>query len=222
MFKHGLLASCEHCRGMENIFVFSEAIKSGNYGYIRNVIGKEWRFFLKNNHTLPVCFTKDEIEPDTLKIMNDLGIKFAPNAQYGDYKRMLEEGHNKLQGQAHHSRLEFIADHVFNFTTYECEYSELFAKKAIEVCDAINDGKTYEYIKEHENRLWYSLMVNMPFFSDKLEWGASIRGAWWSEGPHKFSSCGLFLDGEQLCETMEFTREQWREFVVAVVEFGRA
>ena len=119
--------------------------------------------------------------------------------------------------------LEYLADNVFNFTTYESEYSELFARKALEVCTAISDGKTFEYIKEPENRLWYLLMVNMPFFADKLEWGTSIRGAWWAEPPHKrikFSSCGLFLDGEQLHETMEFTREQWREFIAAVVAFG--
>jgi hypothetical protein len=28
------------------------------------------------------------------------------------------------------------------------------------------------------------------------------------------------LDGEQLHVTMEFTREQWREFIAAVVAFG--
>jgi hypothetical protein len=143
-----------------------------------------------------------------------------------DYRRMLEEGHaetDAFQGQGRTSRLEYLADNVFNFTTYESEYSELFARKALEVCTAISDGKTFEYIKEPENRLWYLLMVNMPFFADKLEWGTSICGAWWAEPPHKkieFSSCGLFLDGEQLHETMEFTRDQWREFIAAVVAFG--
>ncbi len=145
--------------------------------------------------------------------------------QKRDYRRMLDEGHaetNSFSGcQA--TRLEYLGDHIFNFTTYESEYSELFAKKALEVCAAISDSKTFEYIKEPEGRLWYLLMVNMSFFADKLEWGGSIRGAWWSEPPHKkieFSSCGLFLDGVQLHETMEFTRDQWREFIAAVVAFS--
>ena len=143
-----------------------------------------------------------------------------------DYRRMLEEGHAEIdgfQGQGRTSRLEYLADNVFDFTTYEGEYSELFAKKALEVCAAISDGKTFEYIKEPEGRLWYLLMVNMPFFADKLEWGTSIRGAWWDEPPRKkieFSSCGLFLGGKQLHETMKFTRDQWREFIAAVVAFG--
>lgn len=143
-----------------------------------------------------------------------------------DYRRMLEEGHAETdasQGQGRTSRLEYLGDYIFDFTTYESEYSELFAKKALEVCTKISESKTFEYIKEPEGRLWYLLMVNMPFFADKLDWGTSIRGAWWDKPLHKkieFSSCGLFLDGEQLHETMEFTIDQWREFVAAVVEFG--
>ncbi len=146
--------------------------------------------------------------------------------QKRDYRRMLEEGHAEIdafQGQGRTSRLEYLADNVFDFTTYEGEYSELFARKALEVCAAISDSKTLEYIKEPENRLWYLLMVNMPFFADKLEWGTSIRGAWWGEPPHKkieFESCGLFLDGEQLRGPMEFTREQWQELVAAMLDFA--
>lgn len=144
-----------------------------------------------------------------------------------DYRRMLEEGHaetDAFQGNDRTSRLEYLGEYIFDFTTYESEYGELFAKKALEVCAAISEGKTFEYIKEPENRLWYLLMVNMPFFADKLEWGTSIRGAWWGEPPHKkieFSSCGLWLDNEQLHETMEFTREQWGEFIAAVLAFAR-
>jgi hypothetical protein len=143
-----------------------------------------------------------------------------------DYRRMLEEGHaltDEMQSEGRTSRLDYLGDYIFDFTTYESEYSELFARKALEVCAAISDGKTFEYIKVPENRLWYLLMVNMPFFADKLEWGTSIRGAWWGEPPHskiKFDSCGLWLDGKQLYEPMEFTREQWQEFIAAVVEFG--
>ena len=155
---------------------------------------------------------------------SDLGKQTMTKTQ--DYRRMLEEGHaetDTFQGQGRTSRTEYLSDHIFNFTTCEGEYSELFAKKGLEVCAAISDGKTFEYIAEPEGRLWYLLMVNMPFFSDKLEWGTSIRGAWWGEPPSKkigFSSCGLFLDGKQLHEPMEFTLDQWREFIAAVVAYG--
>ena len=141
------------------------------------------------------------------------------------YLRMLNEGfaeEGSFSGET--SRLEYLSEHIFDFTTYESKFSELFAKKALEVCAAISDGKTFEYIANPDGRLWYLLMVNMPFFADKLEWGTSIRGAWWGEPPHskiQFSSCGLFLDGEQLSETMEFTADEWKEFIAAVLEFAR-
>ena len=142
-----------------------------------------------------------------------------------NYRRMLEEGHEATDafiGQGRTSRLVFLSDHIFDFLTYEDEYSELFAKKAIEVCAAISNGKTHDYIKEPEGRLWYLLMVNMPFFANKLTWGSSIRGAWWEPPPNKkITFLGyLVLDGKRLLEQMEFTREEWLEFIGAIVEFG--
>lgn len=111
------------------------------------------------------------------------------------------------------SRLEYLSDYIFNFTTYDGEMAELFARRSLEVRAAISNSTTFDYIKDADQYRWYLVMCNMPFFADKLEWGTSIRGAWWGEPPHRkieFSSCGLFLDGEQLHETMEFTRDQWR------------
>lgn len=144
-----------------------------------------------------------------------------------DYLRMLEEGYAQtyaFQRQGRTSRLEYLGDHIFNFTTDDGEMAELFARKALEVCSAISDRTTFDYIKDAEQYRWYLVMVNMPFFADKIECGTSVRGAWWSEPPHgliEFSSCGLWLDNEQLHETMEFKREQWGEFIAAVLAFGR-
>ena len=94
------------------------------------------------------------------------------------------------------SRLGYLSVHVFDFTTYDSEIDELFAEKALEVCLAITSGKTFEYQKESDdNYRWYLIMCNMPFFVDKLEWGTSIRGAWWDlHGNDHFeiNSCGLY------------------------------
>ena len=143
-----------------------------------------------------------------------------------DYRRMLEEGHaetDAFQRQGKTSRLEYLSDHIFDFTTYDGEMSELFARRALEVCAAISNSTTFDYIKDAEQYRWYLVMCNMPFFADKIEWGTSVRGAWWGEPPHekiKFDSCGLWLDGRQLYEPMEFSRDQWREFIAAVLAFG--
>jgi hypothetical protein len=140
-----------------------------------------------------------------------------------DYCRMLEEGWKESDINGPLGRLEYLADYIFDFTTYDREMAELFASRALEVCAAISGGTTFNYIKDAEQYRWYLVMCNMPFFADKITWGTSVRGAWWSEPPQgkiKFSSCGLWLDGEQLHEPMEFTCDQWREFIAAVLGFG--
>ena len=76
-----------------------------------------------------------------------------------------------------------------------------------------------------KNQRWPSglLMYNMPFFRYKLDWGTSIRAAFWSAGPNEnieLRSCGLWLDGKQFRETMEFTDAQWHEFIAAVLAFA--
>lgn len=142
-----------------------------------------------------------------------------------NYLKLLENSYNKvsevLEGNAPESRLEYLSDYIFQFTTYDGEMSELFAAKAIEVCEAINNRTTFEYIKEPNNYRWYLLMCNMPFFADKLDWGTSIRGAWWYsdiDKPIDLHSWGLWLDEQT--ELAEFTAEEWKEFIEAIIEFA--
>jgi len=139
-----------------------------------------------------------------------------------DYLKFLEhsfEVENEVSECRPNSRLEYLADHIFNFTTYDSEMSELFAGKAVEVCAAITDGKTFEYIEDHENYKWYLLMCNMPFFSEKLEWGSSIRGAWWNQ-KITFQSLGLWKGDEQVTEVMDFSETEWKLFVDSILEFA--
>jgi hypothetical protein len=117
------------------------------------------------------------------------------------------------------TRLEFLSDYIFDFTTYDRGMAELFTRKALEVCAAISEQRTFDYIKDEDNYRWYLLMVNMPFFAERLDWGTSIRGAWWSHGAHKLESCGIWRDHEQVT-ALEFTRNEWLAFVAALVEFA--
>ena len=139
-----------------------------------------------------------------------------------DYLKLLEHSYRvavALDECPPDSRLEYLGEQVFGFTTYDGEMSALFAGKAIEVCGAINNGATFDYIKDPENYRWFLLMCNMPFFADRLEWGTSIRGAWWDA--NKLESCGLY-EGEEQVLSLDFTREQWGEFAKALVAFARS
>jgi len=117
------------------------------------------------------------------------------------------------------SRLEYLSRNIFDFTTYDSQIDELFARKAVEVCEAINNRQTFEYIKDTENYKWYLIMCNMPFFYCRLEWGTSVRGAWWIGS--NFQTCGLWNGYDQLYEPIAFTDKEWINFINAVIEFAR-
>lgn len=119
------------------------------------------------------------------------------------------------------SRLAYLSESIFDFTTYDGAMDELFGGKAVEVCAAITDGKTFDYIKDPENYKWFLLMCNMPFFADRLNWGGSIRGAWWDAHPHtEFQSCGLWDGDEQIADPIRFTEEEWKAFIRDIMEFA--
>jgi hypothetical protein len=56
--------------------------------------------------------------------------------------------------------------------------SELLAEKAVEVCEAILGKTTFDFIQGQENYKWYIVLSNMLFFQSKIDWGTSVRGAW--------------------------------------------
>lgn len=136
-----------------------------------------------------------------------------------DYRAMLKDGYRQSSYSEPLTQLEYLGEYIFDFTTYEGEYSQLFAKKALEVCKAISDRQTFEYIVQPENRLWYLLMVNMPFFADRIEWGTSIRGAWWRH-QIELDSCGLWIGDNQIAGTLNFDQGEWHKFIDAVIEFA--
>lgn len=139
-----------------------------------------------------------------------------------NYLEMLEHSYGVVrESLGPMSRLVFLSEHIFDFTTYDHEMGELFASKAVEVCEVINEGRNFDYIKDPENYRWYLLMVNMPFFADRLEWGTSIRGAWWDHADQTLDSCGIWRGTEQAI-TMILGRDDWIAFIAAIIEFSSA
>jgi len=117
------------------------------------------------------------------------------------------------------SRLCFISNHIFNFTTDDNFIDEIMAGNALEVAVAINNGEVYEYIKSSEKRLNYTMMVNFPFFSERIDSGISIRGSWWSHEPIKLESCGIYVNGEQETDLI-FTSKEWFKFIRELNNFS--
>jgi hypothetical protein len=122
------------------------------------------------------------------------------------------------------SKIDYICNQIMGIITYDCEQSEIIATKSLEVAEAITRKETYEYIKNPDNYTWYLMVCNLPFFAKRIEWGTSIRGAWWKNDWRDtkkihLNTCGLFMaDGEQETDWY-FTEDEWSEFILACVEF---
>jgi hypothetical protein len=114
-----------------------------------------------------------------------------------------------------HSRLAYLGDYIFDFTTYDDDMSAALAVMALDVCAAITAKKNFDYIQDEINYKTYILMCNMPFFADRLEWGTSIRGAWWDvhdNKPIKLNTSGLYIEGKQECD-WAFSPLDWMAFI---------
>ena len=121
------------------------------------------------------------------------------------------------------SRLNYLSEYIFRFTTYDPEMGEFFAAVALEVAAAITNGETGDFVDcSAMHHKWYLVMVNMPFFSEWLEWGCSIRGAWWGyfDEEYTLETLGLYEDGEQL-GPLELTRSEWIEFIRGMLSFAK-
>lgn len=138
-----------------------------------------------------------------------------------NFEKLLEDGFAASLDIAQ-TRLEYLSELIFDFTTYDSEKAEEFAMRAVEVCEAISAGATFDYIADPVQYRWYLLMVNMPFFADRLSWGTSIRGAWWDHETFTYSSCGLYDGERQVHETLTLERPEWLAFIAAIVKFAKA
>lgn len=137
-----------------------------------------------------------------------------------DYLELLERSFKiEREEDLELDRFEYLSEYVFQFTTYDGEMSNLFGKKALEVCLVISNKKTFEYQDDKENYKWYLIMVNMPFFLDKLEWGTSVRGAWWDHKEFKLSSYAFYDERKEQIPILKFSEVQWKLFVNAMEEF---
>lgn len=129
------------------------------------------------------------------------------------YSAMLQEAWEcEKEYQGEYSKLEFLSDIVFNFITYDSDMAELFAGKMLDVISAILHQKTFEFINIGlDNYFTYLTMVNMPFMINKIEWGTSIRGAWFDENDPIVVWEGITIESGELSIFMGAMLE-WSDF----------
>jgi len=83
-------------------------------------------------------------------------------------------------GEADLTRPSYISEHIFDLAVYDGELAELFGGNCLLVAKAITDRTTFEFIKQSEEHYrTYIITCNLPFFASRIDWGGSVRGAWW-------------------------------------------
>jgi len=115
-------------------------------------------------------------------------------------------------GDGYPTKYHYLAENIFEFTTYDEDVDMLWAMQMVDVCEAIISHNTHKYQKEsNDNYLTYLTMVNMPFLVDKLDWGTSIRGAWFDER-HSFEVTALGI---------VVSSSDTKEFIADLIAFAR-
>lgn len=118
------------------------------------------------------------------------------------------------------SRAAFLCDRIFGITTYDEGVADLFGRVMIDVCEAITDRTTFDYIKEPVQHHWFVLMCNMTWLADRIDWGTSIRAAFWKYDQHPVDS--FWLSSSDPFTPLRFdNKEQFEDFIKAAIAFGR-
>jgi len=131
----------------------------------------------------------------------------------GNYKKMIQTAYEAVNDSRRGGidKMEYLGSYVFDLNTGdfgEGSALEYLTKIIIEASDAILNLKTFEYIKDENNYLKYHTAVNLPFLSEIIEYGRSIRGAWFDNHYDEVSmDCGRIIVKEG--EIKEFIKDMF-------------
>ena len=82
------------------------------------------------------------------------------------------------------SKYEWAASNIFELCTYDGGLDERFVKDILEVCKVILDQQNYEYIEDENNYVKYILVCQTLRQFNWIDWGISLRGAYFHVDHH--------------------------------------
>jgi hypothetical protein len=88
-------------------------------------------------------------------------------------------------------RCVFLSNAIIGITTYDDGLDLEFGKMILETLNTIQKKQTFEYIENKENYRKYILSCN--FIKDWLDWGSSIRGAWFNTNDGKLLLMNIWV-----------------------------
>lgn len=120
-----------------------------------------------------------------------------------DIYRAQYETQKELLGKEY-SKYEWAALNIFGLVTYDSGMDELLVKNILEVCKVILKHRNYEYINNENNYLKYIIVCQLLHNLRWIEWGTSIRGAWFEEYNFKPWGCDEAVTSEDILEELEW------------------
>lgn len=99
----------------------------------------------------------------------------------------------------------FLSSGVVGLTTYDGNLDMELGQELLEILIQIRDKTTFDYIEDKQNYKRYVICCN--FIEDWLEWGTSIRGAWFRIGgkieTHEYLG-NIGFDSDSITITSDF------------------
>lgn len=118
--------------------------------------------------------------------------------QQGMYRSEEEFEKDFSEYSEYDKKAMFLSDYVIGITTYDGGLSLKFGKMIIETLIQIKNRTTYDYIKNESNYEEYILSCN--FIEGWLDWGSSIRGAW-------FNTCDGKIETDEYLGNVGYDKE---------------
>lgn len=85
-------------------------------------------------------------------------------------------------GAENENKYDWCAKYVFMLLTYDEELAEIFIKKIFEVCKAILEKRNFSFFKDNDEKYReYIIVCQLLCRLNWINWGTSIRGAWFEE-----------------------------------------
>lgn len=126
--------------------------------------------------------------------------------------------HNHLLGNDD-SPIEGVAT-IFGLTTYDSAMDEYFVGKILKVLSVIDHQQNFEFIKVQENLIDYTMVVNLKDIESVLDWGTSVRGAWFGVSKdNPFNPHGDLCTESDKSLTSIVDRGDFSNFVTALTVF---
>jgi hypothetical protein len=105
-------------------------------------------------------------------------VKLTTKEQWLEWLQKMHAEMKELANDPERSPYETVAG-MFGISTYDSGMDEALVRIMMPTLISIGDKTNFTLISDPQRHLHYCITVNLPLLQDRLEWGTSIRGAWY-------------------------------------------